>query len=185
MGFIAEYLKYLSIAIFGFLILIYSPIIQADDPNKITLADVYEDLGEYVGQTIIIPGVLIFPDFDGEYSDSWEEMTYIYSYKNFINTPNLPINPNKLSKKQKKWIKSKCGVDLSLDGGCHVNLTIAVDWESIDAIHIEKMGMKDKYTNIAIGKKNELSSTVDFLTDSDTVDSTVDFFKDVVNTLKD
>ena len=81
MGFIAEYLKYLSIAIFGFLILIYSPIIQADDPNKITLADVYEDLGEYVGQTIIIPGVLIFPDFDGEYSDSWEEMTYIYSYK--------------------------------------------------------------------------------------------------------
>tara|TARA_B100000787_G_C16134313_1_gene268900 strand:+ start:31 stop:597 length:567 start_codon:yes stop_codon:yes gene_type:complete len=184
MGFITEYLKYLSITIFGFFILIYSPIIQADDPNKITLADVYEDLGEFVGQTIIIPGVLIFPDVD-ELSVSWEEMTYLYSYKNFINTPNLPINPSKLSKKQKKWIKSKCGVDLSLDGGCHVNLTIVVDWESIDAIHIEKMGMKDKYTNIAIGKKNELSSTVNLLTDKDVVDSTVDFFKDVVNTLKE
>jgi len=180
MGFFTEYLKYFSIAIFGFFILTYASIVQADDPNKITVEDVLEDVAEYFGQTIIIPGVLVFPDWDDESSSSWEEMTYLYSYKNFILMPTLPVNPSKLSKKQKKWIKSKCGIDLSLDGGCYVNLTVVVNSDvTIDAIHIEKMGLKDKLTNIAIGKKNALSNTVDFLTDSDTVD----FFKDAVNTL--
>ena len=165
---------------FGLFILTYTSIVQADDPNKITVADVFADLEEYLGQTIIIPGVLIFPDWDDESSSSWEEMTFLYSYNTFIGMPSLPVNPSKLSKKQKKWIKSKCGIDLSLDGGCYVNLTVVVNSDvTIDAIHIEKMGLKDKLTNIAIGKKNALSNTVDFLTDSDTVD----FFKDAVNTL--
>ena len=179
MSLMSKYLQYISIVLFGLFILTYASIVQADDPNKITVADVFEDLEEYLGQTIIIPGVLIFPDWEDESSSSWEELTCLYSYNTFLGMPGLPINPSKLSKKQKKWIKSKCGVDLSLDGGCSVNLTVVVNWDAIDAIHIEKMGMKDKLINIAIGKKNALSNTVDFLTDSDTVD----FFKDAINTL--
>jgi hypothetical protein len=77
MGFFTEYLKYFSIAIFGFFILTYASIVQADDPNKITVEDVLEDVAEYFGQTIIIPGVLVFPDWDDESSSSWEEMTYL------------------------------------------------------------------------------------------------------------
>jgi|TARA_B100001971_G_scaffold36150_1_gene31177 hypothetical protein len=162
MSFMSKYLQYFSIVIFGLFILTYASIVQADDPNEITVADVYEDVAEYFGQTITVPGHLVFPDWDDESSISWEEMTYLYSYQNLM--PAFPINPSKLSKKQKKWIKSNCGVDLSLEGGCYVDLTIVVNSDlTIDAIHVEKMGLKDKLTNIAMGKKIQFENPGVFL----------------------
>ena len=157
MGFFTEFLKYFSIAIFGFFILTYASIVQADDPNKITVADVTENIEEFFGQTIIVPGVLVFPDWVNESSTSWEERTYLYSYK--ILMEGARVNPSKLSKKQKEWIKSNCGIDLSQYGGCYVNLTVFVNSDiTMDAIYIEKMGMKDKLINIAMGNKIQLQN---------------------------
>jgi len=85
----------------------------------------------------------------------------------------LIISSVKLNKKQKKWILNNCEWEtiLNFDGGCYVNLTGVVDYESdaetviIEAIEIKKMGFKDKLINIAIGEKNKLEGTVDFFKD--------------------
>lgn len=183
MGFFSEYLKCFSIVIFGLFILIFASIAQADDPNKITVADVFEDVEQFFGQTFIVSGVLVFPNYDFESSISSEEMTYLYSYQKQM--PALPINPKKLNKKQKKWINNNCGTDLSLDGGCYVNLTVIVNSDvTIDAIYIEKMGFKDKLTNIAMGKKNQLEN-IDFDKSFETIKLKVRDSKEALDTLLD
>ena len=65
MRFVTEYLKYLSIAIFGFFILIYSPIIQADEINEVTVDEIILDWVNLNGKTVMISGHLFFL-FDAE-----------------------------------------------------------------------------------------------------------------------
>jgi len=163
MRFVTEYLKYLSLAIFGLFILIYSPIIQADEINEVTVDEIILDWVNLNGKTVMISGHLFFV-FDDDTSDisvDWEDLV-ISQYKMY-GTP-LFVNASKISNKQKRWVTSNCEFDIGA-GGCHVYLTGVFNHPLIDAIEIKKMGMKDKLTNIAVGKKNQLkfmSSAIDF-----------------------
>tara|TARA_B100000795_G_scaffold166464_1_gene125257 strand:- start:43 stop:588 length:546 start_codon:yes stop_codon:yes gene_type:complete len=156
MGFITEYLKYLSIAIFGFFILIHSPIIQADEINEHTVDYVFDNYLELNGQTIMVPGHLfyMFDETLSVGSSVPSENLMIFPYQ--LQDPALFVNASKISKKQKKWVNSNCELGDDAKGGCYVYLTGVVNDMYVVAIEIKKMGMKDKLTNIAIGKKNQL-----------------------------
>ena len=168
MGLISKYLQYLSIVLFGFFVLTYSSIIQAGT-NKLSMEDVVADVSEIIGQTITVSGYMLYPTGNGT--------VYLDSYVLYAHKPptllGLIVSSVKLNKKQKKWILNNCEWEtmLNFDGGCYVNLTGVVDYESdaetviIEAIEIKKMGLKDKLINIAIGEKNKLEGTVDFFKD--------------------
>ena len=165
MQFVTEYLKYLTIVIFGFFILIYSPIIQADEINEVTVEEIILDWVNLNGKTVMISGHLFFV-FDDDTSDisvDWENLVFT-QYKMYGTT--LFVNASKISNKQKRWVTSNCEFDIGGGAdGCHVYLTGVFNLPLIDAIEIKKMGMKDRLTNIAVGKKNQLkfmSSAIDF-----------------------
>ena len=153
MSLMSKYLQYISIGLFGFFVLTYSSNIQAGT-NKLSMEDVVADVSENIGQTITVPGYMLSP--------SWSnfDLYFFYEHKpplGFMVTDvtlsilGFTVNGVKLSKKQKKWVVSKCG------SGCYVNVTGVVKKDkTIMAIEIEKMGFKDKMINIAVGQKHLL-----------------------------
>ena len=175
MSLMSKYLQYISIGLFGFFVLTYSSNIQAGT-NKLSMVDVVADVSENIGQTITVPGYMLSP--------SWSnfDLYFFYEHKpplGFMVTDvtlsilGFTVNGVKLSKKQKKWVLKNCEWEamIDFDGGCYVNVTGIVSFDKltetiiIDAIEIKKMGFKDKLINIAIGEKNKLEGTVDFVKD--------------------
>ncbi|MBT5836973.1 MAG: hypothetical protein HOH76_07315 [Hellea sp.] len=140
MSFLSKYSKYASLVVFGFVISTYSFVAQADEINEVTVSDVIVDEAEMLGKTIMVPGWMLYLG---------DEMNFLYEYAGTMTA--LTIVTDKLSKKQQKWVISKCG------SGCYVNVVGVVNKdETIMATEIEKMGWKDKLLNIAIGEKNQL-----------------------------
>ncbi len=165
MGLISKYLQYLFLVMIGFFVLTYASIVQADEINEVTVDEIILDWVNLNGKTVMISGHLFFV-FDDDTSDisvDWEDLV-ISQYKMY-GTP-LFVNASKISNKQKRWVTSNCEFDIGGGAdGCHVYLTGVFNLPLIDAIEIKKMGMKDKLTNIAVGKKNQLkfmSSAIDF-----------------------
>jgi len=164
MSFMSKYLQFISIVALGFFILIYSSIIQADEINEVTVDEIILDWVNLNGKTIMISGHLFFVFDDDDASDisvDWEDL--VITQHKMYGVP-LFVNASKISKKQKRWVTSNCEFDVGA-GGCHVYLTGVFNHPFIDAIEIKKMGMKDRLTNIAVGKKNQLkfmSSAIDF-----------------------
>ena len=156
MGLISKYLQYLFLVMIGFFVLTYASIVQADEINEHTVDYVVENYLELNGQTIMVPGHLLYM-FDETLSVGSSvpsENLMIFPYQ--LQDPALFVNASKISKKQKKWVNSNCELGDDAKGGCYVYLTGVVNEMYVVAIEIKKMGMKDKLTNIAIGKKNQL-----------------------------
>ena len=156
MGLISKYLQYLFLVMIGFFVLTYASIVQADEINEHTVDYVVENYLELNGQTIMVPGHLfyMFDETLSVGSSVPSENLMIFPYQ--LQDPALFVNASKISKKQKKWVNSNCELGDDGKGGCYVYLTGVVNDMYVVAIEIKKMGMKDKLTNIAIGKKNQL-----------------------------
>ena len=156
MGLISKYLQYLFLVMIGFFVLTYASIVQADEINEHTVDYVVENYLELNGQTIMVPGHLfyMFDETLSVGSSVPSENLMIFPYQ--LQDPALFVNASKISKKQKKWVNSNCELGDDAKGGCYVYVTAVVKEMNIVAIEIKKMGMKDKLTNIAIGKKNQL-----------------------------
>ena len=164
MGLISKYLQYLFLVMIGFFVLTYASIVQADEINEHTVEYAIDNYLELNGQTIMVPGHLIYmfdEIFDREGSSVPSENLMLTTYQ--LQGHPLYIDASKISKKQKRWVNGKCELgDLSgAKGGCYVYVTGVFKEFHIVAIEIKKMGMKDKLTNIAIGKKNQLQNMGD------------------------
>ena len=156
MSLMSKYLQYLFLVMIGFFVLTYASIVQADEINEHTVDYVVENYLELNGQTIMVPGHLfyMFDETLSVGSSVPSENLMIFPYQ--LQDPALFVNASKISKKQKKWVNSNCELGDEAKGGCYVYVTGVFKEFHIVAIEIKKMGMKDKLTNIAIGKKNQL-----------------------------
>ena len=156
MGLISKYLQYLFLVMIGFFVLTYASIVQADEINEHSVESAVDNYLELNGQTIMVPGHLfyMFDETLSVGSSVPSENLMIFPYQ--LQDPALFVNASKISKKQKKWVNSNCALGDDAKGGCYVYLTGVVNDMYVVAIEIKKMGMKDKLTNIAIGKKNQL-----------------------------
>ena len=183
MSFMSKYLQYISIVVLGFFILTYASIIQADEINEVTVEEVILNWVNLDGKTIMVPGHLffVFDDNASDISVDWEDLV-IFQHK--MQGAPLFVNASKISKKQKKWVTSNCAFGEDLKGGCYVYLTGVFNHPIIDAIEIEKMGMKDRLTNIALGKKNQLQ-TLSTLVDFENIKLKLKDTKEALDTLLD
>ena len=161
MSLMSKYLQYLFLVMIGFFVLTYASIVQADEINEHTVDYVVENYLELNGQTIMVPGHLfyMFDETLSVGSSVPSENLMIFPYQ--LQDPALFVNASKISKKQKKWVNSNCELGDEAKGGCYVYVTGVFKEFHIVAIEIKKMGMKDKLTNIAIGKKNQLQNMGD------------------------
>ena len=173
----SKYLQYLSIVLFGFFVLTYASIIKANEINEHTVEYAIDNFLELNGQTIMVPGHLIYIDDDGSSAPLENLMITTYQLQGHA----IFVNASKISKKQKKWVNSNCELGDDAKGGCYVYLTGVFNDMHIVAIEIKKMGMKDKLTNIAIGKKNKFQNMGDIETIKLKIQGTKEAFDTLTN----